>query len=162
METSRSNKRIGEILMERGLVTRRQLELALEHQRITGQFLGATLIDLGFINSKILLETLSEQFRIPHEPLSEGRVDWEAVKKFPASLLASGKCFPVRADAATVTIALANPLDVEAVSQAEKFAGLRQVKLVLVLERELREVVRAYQQRILRSLSSQLKSHGSL
>ena len=161
MDTHRSGKRIGEMLLERRLITPRQLELALEHQRLSKRFLGAILIDLGLITPKALLETLSEQFHIPHEPLSEGQIDWALVRRFPASLLMQGKCFPVRGDDYSVTVALANPLEVDVLSQIEKLVGMREVKPVLVLERELREVVRAYQQRTLQALSSQLGRHGN-
>ncbi len=77
-------------------------------------------------------------------------------KQFPASVLAEGKCFPIRADEESVTVAIADPLDAWVLSAIEKFAKFRTVKPVLVLADELRSVLQAYHQQSLRSIETQL------
>ncbi len=149
-------KRIGELLMELGLVTPRQLEQALERQRSTGQFLGVILLEMGAITEQGLLKAISRQFGIPHEPLEAARVDWAVAKQFPMSVLGNGNGFPIRADAHTVTIAISNPLDVWTLSVLERAAGRRTVRPVLVLERELRAVVQAHQRQTLLALEAKL------
>ena len=151
-----ATKRIGELLVELGLVTPRQLEQALERQRSTGQFLGVILLEMGAITEQGLLSAISRQFGIPHEPLEAARVDWAVAKQFPASVLGDGKGFPIRADAQTVTIAISNPLDVWTLSAMERSAGRRIVRPVLVLERELRAVVQEHQRQTLRALEAKL------
>ena len=151
----RGGKRLGELLMERGLITQAQLEQVLAQQRSTKEFLGAMLVRLGFIQPEILLEVLSDQFHMPHEPLTVGRVNWAVAKQFPSSVFSNGKCFPIRADADSVTVAIANPLDAWALSTVEQAAGFRKVKPVLVLERELQEVLRVYRQQSLKTIEAQ-------
>ena len=149
-------KRIGELLVELGLVTSRQLDQALERQRSTGQFLGVILLQMSAITEQGLLSAISRQFGIPHEPLEAARVDWAVAKQFPMSVLSDGKGFPIRADEHTVTVALSNPLDVWTLSALERVAGRRTVRPVLVLERELRAVVQEYQRQTLRALETKL------
>ena len=158
----RDTKRIGELLVERGLITPRQLERALERQRSTGQFLGAILVGMGVIREEALLEAMSRQFGIPCEPLDPSRIDWEVAKQFPASVVGGGKGFPIRTDGQSVTVAISNPLDVWTLSDLERLAGRRPVRPVLVLERELRAVVQEYQRRAFRALEARLngESHG--
>ena len=152
-------KRLGELLVERRLLTPAQLEQALLQQRSTKEFLGTILVRLGLIAPDVLLTALSAQFGIPHERVSPERVDWNVVKQFPRSALSDGKCFPIRADAESVTVAIANPLDAWSVSAMEKAAGFRKVRVVLVLDQELRAVVARYHQQALQSIEAQLK-HG--
>jgi type IV pilus assembly protein PilB len=149
-------QKLGELLMKRGLLTQLQLDEALKQQRETREFLGAILIRKGLITPEALLTTLSMQFNIPHESLPLSRVDWRIAKQFPASVFADGKCFPIRADEESVTVAIADPLDAWVLSAIEKFAKYRTVKPVLVLAQELRSVLQAYHQQSLRSIESQL------
>ena len=152
MSPDRPTKRLGELLVERTLITQAQLEQALTQQRSTKEFLGAILVRLGFIQPEGLLTMLSQQFNMPHEPLPVERVNWTIAKQFPASMFSDGKCFPIRADADSVTVAIANPLDAWALSAVEKVAGFRKVKPVLVLERELQDTLRAYRQQSLNTI----------
>jgi type IV pilus assembly protein PilB len=153
-------KRIGELLMELGLATPRQLEQALERQRSTGQFLGVILLEMGAITEQGLLEAISRQFGIPHEPLVCAGVDWAVAKQFPPSVLSNGNGFPIRADAQSVTVAITNPLDVWTLSELEHLAGRRTVRPVLVLERELRAVVQEHQRQTLRALEARLERNA--
>ena len=157
MNPRQSTKKLGELLIQRRLITPAQLERALAQQRSTREFLGAILIRLGLIRPDALLETLSEQFGIPHEPLTIERVDWTLVKQFPTSAFSEGRCLPIRADAQTVTVAIADPLEAWGLSAMEAAAASRTVKPVLVLEEELRGVWHAYRERVLHDVAANLK-----
>ena len=161
MDQRRSNKRLGELLVERGMITATQLGLALQHQQVSKRFLGEILVELGVITPQALLEALSQQYGLPQQSLSPQQVDWTLTKKFPTSVLTGGRCFPVRADAGLMVVAISNPLDAEALSEVGQFIGALRVAPVLVLEKELQEVVKAYRLRALQNLSSQLGSHGA-
>lgn len=155
-----STKRIGELLVERGVLTAAQLELALADQRTTKEFLGVILVRRQLIKPDMLLAVLSEQSGIPSERLAPERVDWALVKQFPASALSEGKCLPIRADAGTVTVAIANPLDAWSLNVTEQFAKGRTIIPVLVLETELRRALEMHRQQTLRNMGQQLGDHG--
>jgi hypothetical protein len=161
VERRQPAKRLGELLMARGLLSPSQLERALEHQRRTKEFLGAILVRLKLVPPEKLLAALSEQFGMPHESLTPERVDWAVVDRFPPSALSLEGCFPIRADAGSVTVALANPLDASALSTIEHAVRFRTVKPVLVLQEELENVQQAYRQRSLRRIAAQLDRDGS-
>jgi len=150
-------KKIGEILIERGLVTRIEIEHALRQQRSTSEFLGAILVRIGAISAEALLDVLSEQFKIPKESLSITKIDWRIAKQFPASIIQEGKCFPVRADSSSVTVAIVNPLDAWMFSDLEKAIGARQLKPVLVLENELQAMLKEHTKQSLRVLETKLR-----
>jgi hypothetical protein len=148
------------MLVDRRLITREQLDRALAQQRLTQEFLGTTLIRMGLIQPEALLTMLSEQFQIPRERLLPDRVDWSVAKQFPASVLSEGRCFPIRADEESVTVAIANPLDAWSLSAVERAARFRSVKPVLVSQPELDAVLQAYRQRLLQTLNTHLDNHG--
>ena len=153
-------QRLGDLLMAKGYVTGPQLEQALAQQRVSRAFLGAILVHLGFVQPDRLLQTLSEQFGIPCESLTPEQVDWPAVESLPPAVFASLDGFPIRADAESVTVAIANPLEVWVLSAVEQVVGFRTVKPVLVLTEQLRRVQQAYRERSLRRITSQLDDHG--
>ena len=153
-------KRIGELLVERGLVTRLQLDEALAQQRTTREFLGQILVKRGLITADQLVPVFADQFGMTYEHIDPAEVDWPLTRQFPSSLLSKGTCMPVRADDFTVTVAIANPLDAWSLSDIERAAGIRKVRPVLVLERELRAVVAAYRQHLLEASAARL-SGGS-
>jgi type IV pilus assembly protein PilB len=155
--TGHVTKRIGELLVERGLITPHHLEQALKRQRVTGDFLGATLVGMGVLTEQALLETMSTQFGFPHEALETTRINWEVAKEFPRAVVSEGKAFPIRADKQTVTVAISNPLDAWTLSAMERAAGKRMVLPVLVLERELQKVVKEFQRRTIEALEARLK-----
>ena len=154
--SERPQKKIGELLIERGLLTPRQLTEALERQRATGQFLGAILVEMRIITERALVETVAHQFGLTFESVDPARVDWAVAKQFPAAILNTGRGFPIRADGQGITVAVANPLDVWTLSELERAAGHRPVHPVLVLERELQAVVQAYRRRTLEALEAKL------
>jgi len=153
----RSIKKVGEILIERRLLTPQQLETALEEQRKTKKFLGEILVKNNFIKDKDLLNVLSEQFDLEVVSLKNKYIDWKLIKEFSSSLILDHKCFPVKKDEWTVTMAIINPLDVWALKKTEdESRGLR-VKWVLVSQADMQEVIRKFQQYIRGSISNLFK-----
>ncbi|MDW1951679.1 MSHA biogenesis protein MshE, partial [Vibrio sp. 812(2023)] len=76
-------KRLGDLLVEEGIVSEDQIQQALSAQRSTGQKLGDALIDLGFITEKQMLEFLSQQLGLPLIDLGRAPVDADAVQILP-------------------------------------------------------------------------------
>jgi type IV pilus assembly protein PilB len=148
-------KRIGELLVQKGLLSQEQLAQVLRLQATSREMLGEILVRTGLIQPSMLLEVLSEQFGMPRERLSPEQVDWALVDQFPASAL-EGNGFPIRWDRDSVTVAIFNPLDVWALSTIEQAAKFRTIKTVLVSEEELRRVQQASRQRSVRKLTTWL------
>ncbi|MDD5255445.1 MAG: hypothetical protein PHR11_05270 [Candidatus Omnitrophica bacterium] len=142
----RSQKKLGEILLERGLIRQDELDAALAQQRRTKEFLGKILVKTGMIKERELLETLSAQFNIPFISVKDRYINWEFVKTFSASLIVDYGCFPLERDDWSVTIAITNPLDAWALAEAEKQAGGLRLKIVLVSSEEMAGLLQRYQQ----------------
>ena len=142
-----SAKRVGELLARKGLISPWQLEAALKEQRSTKEFVGTILVRKGWLTQDRLFAILAEQFGIPYVHLDVEAIDWTLTTRFARSEMAAHLCLPIRIDGASVTVAVANPLDIWDVSQIEHEAGGRRAKLVLVPEEELRSAIRHGQRR---------------
>lgn len=135
---------LGEILIQKKLITPEQLEEALEIQRETKAFLGAILVERRFIRESELLKALSEQFKIPVVNLKDYYIDWEAAMKFSSTVVCEYRCLPVRADDKSITVAITNPLDAIAISKVEQEARDMKPVLILVTNADMDEALKTY------------------
>jgi len=142
----RSQKKLGEIFIDKGLITPEQLNAAIEEQKKTKEFLGTVLARKNQLKEQDLLVTLAEQFDIRVVSLKNRYIDWRFVKNFSASLILNHRCFPVSKDKFSVTIAITNPLDVWALKRSEEEAGGLKLEPVLVSEGDMDGVIRRYKQ----------------
>jgi len=153
----KSAKRIGEILIERGLITEAQLHDALSDQKLNDKFLGVILKDKGLITEQEIAEALAAQFGLPLVDLKQEHIDLELARKFSSSVVVDHKCFPFKQDDYTVTVAVVNPLNAVAISKIEEEASPRKVSLVIVNENDLDELIANYRRYISESIQQLLK-----
>jgi type IV pilus assembly protein PilB len=144
----KTHKRLGEVLLEKGLITTGQLNECVQEQAKTKEFLGAILLKRGFIKEKDLLAVLSQQFDIPVYSLKDKYIDWGFVKSFSASLILDYKYFPIQKDDSSVTFATRNPLDIWALQKAEQELGGLKLRLVLVSQSDVFEATQRFKQYI--------------
>jgi hypothetical protein len=153
----KSAKRIGEILIEKGYITEAQLHDALVEQKLSDKFLGQILEEKGVIHGKELAEALSIQFDIPVVDIKLQHIDFELARKFSSAIVLDHKCFPLKEDDLSYTIAIINPLDGAALAKLEEEANPKRIDLVLVDEEDLKAVLQNYRQFISQSIQRLLK-----
>lgn len=135
------SEKIGDMLLRKALITPEQLEIALAEQAKSHAFLGEVLVKHGFLKDTQLLAVLSEQLGLPISELSDAYIDWQLVMKFSASLILDYRCFPVKSDGRSVTMAITNPFDVWAVKRAQEEAHPLTLSLALCTKADMDEVV---------------------
>lgn len=139
-------KQIGEILIEKKLVTADELHRALVEQEKTGAFLGSTLLKMGYISEEQLLRSLSEQLNVPFVNLKDVAIDPAIVKKVPARLVQHYKVMPIRWEYDILTIALSNVHHHTWTEDLEDI-GLHlgcEVHAVLACEEQVLDAIRKY------------------
>ncbi len=116
--------RLGEILIERRLITQEDLDRALELQRERGDKLGKILVDLGFVASRDVLAALSEQLQVPLLAIDGPPAVSPETETLSPRFLRQFRCLPVALHDHTVTLAMADPLDFETRSTVASCTGL--------------------------------------
>ena len=110
-----TRRRLGEILVDLGLVDEPTLQQALQTGRETGRMLGDVLLEEGLISGDDLLRALAAQYGVEFVDLSDVPIDAELVRRVPAHVARGHRAVPYAYDGDTVLVAMANPIDVVAV-----------------------------------------------
>jgi type IV pilus assembly protein PilB len=153
----KTSKRIGEILIEKGLLSEKQLAEALQEQKTSSGFLGTILINKGWISQKNFLGVLAEQFGLQLVDMRQENIDMELARSFPASLILQQKCFPLRQDDESITVAIINPLNAAAISQIDQAVKPRRVNLVLASEEDIDTAIQDYRRYVSQGIQRLLK-----
>lgn len=148
---------LGEILVNKGLISQETLNACLKEQERTKEFLGEILSKNNYIKEIELLQALSEQFHIPLFSLRDKYIDWLLVKQFSPSLVLDHRCIPIQKDDRSITIGISNPLDVWALKKAEEGAMGLKLRFVLLSKEDIEEAIRRYKEYIRGSMNKLLK-----
>ncbi len=108
--------RLGDRLLESGLITRHQLDRGLEKHVSTGQRLGKTLVDLGYLHPDQLMRTLCEDAGIPFMPLADASPAPAALAAIPETLARRYSAVPLRIENGRLVIAMSDPFDMDALT----------------------------------------------
>ncbi|MDW6018171.1 GspE/PulE family protein [Vibrio plantisponsor] len=104
-------KRLGDLLVEEGIVTDEQIGQALSAQKNTGRKLGDTLIELGFLSEQQMLSFLSQQLAIPLIDLSRATVDIDAVQLLSEVHARRLRALVIGRNGDTLRVAMSDPAD---------------------------------------------------
>lgn len=119
-----ARKRLGDLLVEAGLITEDQLNRALE-SKSPEEKLGDALLREGFITEQQLIEVLEFQLGIPHVTIAQYPVDQEAVQLVPKDLAKRYLVMPIRKDKNKLFVAMADPLDYFAIEELRMATGFQ-------------------------------------
>lgn len=127
--------RLGEILLARGVVSRKQLEAALEDQKQTGSKLGRVLLRKGYATEEIIHSTLAEKLGFEYRSFNYLEVDPEAARIVSRRFAESHQVLPLELDRATseLTVAMANPQDLTMLDLVKKLCKQRDYRLKPVM-----------------------------
>ena len=117
------NKQLGELLMERGILSQKQLENALEHQREKGGLIGELLVELGFVKEEDIAQALTAQYGFPYLPLSNYEINPEIISIIPVRVAKQYLLVPIDKIGNILTLAMSNPLNIQAIEDVELLSG---------------------------------------
>jgi type IV pilus assembly protein PilB len=121
--------RIGERLIQAGLINKQQLEKGLQVHAATGERLGKTLVKLGYLDDDSLVRTLCADAGIPYITMQDVTLDPAAVASLPGNIATRYAALPLRNDNGRLLVAMADPFQIEAVTAVERAAG-RPIRVV--------------------------------
>jgi len=120
-------KRLGDRLLEAGLITRTQLDGALDQQQAgvdPRRRLGRTLVELGCLTDRDLTQMLSVHFAIPVAPFSIAEPDARAIALLPARVARRRRALPCRIVGGSLLIAVADAAPPAMVDELQAVSGL--------------------------------------
>jgi len=135
--------KLGELLVQEGVITPHQLEEALKYQVIFGGKLGTNLIELDFVREDDIAKTLSRMLRVPlvsGEQLQ--KISEDVIRLIPRDIAEQYQVVPLQLDHRKLTLVMANPSDLKAIDEIAFRTGFivrpavaAEVRLILALEK---------------------------
>jgi type IV pilus assembly protein PilB len=141
--------RLGELLVQAGVINEEQLKKALGAQKRTGKRLGEVLVQEGIVTQAQLGAVLENQLGIRQIDLLTAAIDSEAVRRIPENLARRHMVVPIQVADGHLMLAMRDPLDRVAIQDVRLISGLP-VTPLLAGEREILRVIEQFfgQQRV--------------
>lgn len=133
-------RRLGAALVAEKIITEGQLAEALLVQQKEGGFLGRILVDCRVINETTLINFLVKQFKIPHINITEYGINNDLLALVPKEICERYSVLPVDKLGSILTLAMVDPLDVEALAQVRLTCPDLRIKPILCSWRHFEEV----------------------
>lgn len=118
-----NNKPLGELLLERGIISQSQLDQGLAVQREKGGLFGEILVELGFVKEDDIAQALTAQYGFPYLPLGNYDVDVDITSIIPGRVARQYLLVPIDKIGNNLTLAMSNPLNVQAIEDVELLSG---------------------------------------
>ncbi len=145
-EARRRRVRVGELLLENGLISEEQLRNALAEQKRTGRRLGRVLTDLGYITEQAFYQALARHLQIPFVDVRHLQLAPAAVRMLPEVHARRFRALVLQADDKGLLVGMADPTDLFAYD--ELAARLKQpLRIALVKDPDLMQVMDAVYRR---------------
>lgn len=132
--------RLGDLLVAQNMITETQLQHALQEQKLSGRKLGASLVDLGYVDENELLTLLSEQLEIPFIDLKQFRFDQELVQSLAETAARRYRVMLLRQDDDGVLLGMADPTDIFGLDELQRIIK-QPIKPAVVRESELLDIL---------------------
>jgi len=117
------NKPLGEILVERGVISRAQLETILVYQKEKGILFGEALVQMKIGSEEDVVQALTCQYGFPYLPLANYEIAPDVVACVSLDLCKQYCLVPIDKIGRSLTLAMANPLNAQALEDIEKLTN---------------------------------------
>jgi MSHA biogenesis protein MshE len=128
--------RLGDLLLEKKLISEQQLKEALAEQRVSGRKLGRVLIDIGAVSEADLHSCLATYLNIPFVDLAHMTLDPKTVVKLPENHARRHRALVLKEDQRGYLVGMADPTDLFAFDELARLLA-KPVRLALVKEAAL-------------------------
>jgi len=136
----RARKKLGEILVEGGLLTQKQLEEALPFQKKSNLKLGQFLVREGIVSESQIVDLVSTQLRLEKYRPDKYTIDVDLANLLSADIAHKYQAAPLHKNGLLLTIAMMDPLDINALDAIEVYTNC-EVEAIICTEQQLNQLL---------------------
>jgi len=140
VKPAKKRLRLGDTLIQDGLINQAQLERALVLQKQSGKRLGEVLVEMGLVTEQDIVEVLGRQLGIPYINLSTYLIDPVTAKIVPEHICKRHQLIPINKVGNKLTVAMVDPLNVLAIDEVQLMTGLV-VKPVVATSKDIADAI---------------------
>lgn len=138
-----TEKLLGELLIERRIISKKDLEKGLEVQKERDGLIGEILVQLGLAKEENIAQAITAQYGFPYLPLSNYEIESEIVKFIPENVCSQYCLMPIDRIGNNLTLAMSNPLNKEAVEDIEELTKCS-VQIFVATTTDIRNAIIKY------------------
>lgn len=138
-----TEKLLGELLIERRVISKKDLERGLEVQKERGGLIGEILVQLGLAKEENIAQAITAQYGFPYLPLSNYEIESKIVKFIPENVCSQYCLMPIDRIGNNLTLAMSNPLNKEAVEDIEELTKCS-VQIFVATTTDIRNAIIKY------------------
>ena len=140
-----SHLRLGELLIKEGLITEKQLQAAIDHQKTENIRIGEILVNLGFITEEMMISSLGTQLGIPYyssenTELLKPQEDQGLDQIIPSDFAKNNHVLPLSKNMSSLTCAVNDPLDLLILDNLRRISGC-EINLVIATKAALTSAI---------------------
>lgn len=139
-----ARKRLGDLLVESGLISAEELTVALKKKR-PDEKLGDTILREGYITEQQLIEVLEFQLGIPHVNISQLPIEQETVQLVPYDIATRYQVMPIRTEDNQLFIAMADPMDYFAIEELRMATGYQIIPAITTKDELQQTIAKHYE-----------------
>ncbi|HHX62090.1 MAG TPA: Flp pilus assembly complex ATPase component TadA [Epulopiscium sp.] len=139
-----TEKRMGDLLVDTGMITQNQLDTAIGIQQSTGEKLEAVFLEKGWISEQDMLEVLEFQLGIPYVDLTRYWLDPKATSLINETLAKRYMMIPIRSENNTLHVAMSDPLNIFAIGDLELITKMEIIPMMATTADISRTIDRVY------------------
>ena len=134
------NLRLGDLLIEAGLVEEDRVDEAIRLQSETGKRMGEIMVEREWVSETEMLKVLSQQLEVPYTYLRAGLYDLTTTKLIDHTLASRLKVLPLFNIRGVLTLATSDPQSIPSFDEIERHTGLT-VQPVLARSQEIEHCI---------------------
>ncbi len=119
-QVARRRVRLGEVLVESSLITRAQLDHALQAQQSSGDRLGKVLVALGLATQDAIAKAIANQIGIEYAHIQGATIPEGVLTSLPEALIRRYQVIPLRVDGEALVLGMVDPLDILALDDIRR------------------------------------------
>lgn len=135
---------IGELLIQKKLISWEQLEDVLQEQKKTREMTGELLVRKKYISQGLLYKTLADQYTMRYIDLKKTKINPRAVEIVPQSIAEKYLLMPVEVSNDSLVIAISSPLNVWPEAELKKLTAMREIKAILSLPEDIKAAIQEH------------------
>ncbi len=136
---------LGQLLVQRGIVTPQQIEQALQQQARSGhsRLLGELLVEMNFCTENQIASALAETYGLPYAQITPKLCDPAVVEILPREFAEEHSVLPLFKVFDTLTVAVSEPANVFLIEEIERLSGCR-VQVVCATVKDIQATLQTY------------------
>ena len=118
-------KQLGELLLEKGIISQAQLDKAIKIQKEKGGLIGQIFVMLGYVKEEEIAQVLTVQYGFPYLPLESYEISADMIKLIPENVARQYNLIAIDKIGNLLTISMSNPLNIQAAEDIEMLSGCK-------------------------------------